>query len=206
MSAAARVTDTDEPPVRRLYRSADGRWLGGVARGLAGHLGLPVVWVRVIFLVLFFMDGLGLLIYAAFWIVVPLGVGGRTAPRPVFETTPDGRRRLRKPDRGQIFALIALAIGAAVLVGNISVDSGSGRYIWPLILVSGGVALVWRQADNARRASWTDAGATAGPSISSEVSSASPWSAPASRSSWWSAAPSPSSARPSPPPSRFSPA
>lgn len=80
MSAAARVTDTDEPPVRRLYRSADGRWLGGVARGLAGHLGLPVVWVRVIFLVLFFMDGLGLLIYAAFWIVVPLGVGGRTAP------------------------------------------------------------------------------------------------------------------------------
>ncbi|MFH8578417.1 ATP-binding protein [Streptomyces zaomyceticus] len=158
MSAAARVTDTDEPPVRRLYRSADGRWLGGVARGLAGHLGLPVVWVRVIFLVLFFMDGLGLLIYAAFWIVVPLGVGGRTAPRPVFETTPDGRRRLRKPDRGQIFALIALAIGAAVLVGNISVDSGSGRYIWPLILVSGGVALVWRQADNARRASWTDAG------------------------------------------------
>ncbi|MFH9722748.1 PspC domain-containing protein [Streptomyces sp. NPDC017254] len=158
MSAAARVTDTDEPPVRKLYRSADGRWLGGVARGLAGHLGLPVVWVRVIFLVLFFMDGLGLLIYAAFWIVVPLGVGGRTAPRPVFETTPDGRRRLRKPDRGQIFALIALAIGAAVLVGNISVDSGSGRYIWPLILVSGGVALVWRQADNARRASWTDAG------------------------------------------------
>ncbi|MEU7292226.1 PspC domain-containing protein [Streptomyces exfoliatus] len=158
MSAAARVTETDEPPVRRLYRSADGRWLGGVARGLAGHLGLPVVWVRVLFIVLSFMDGLGVLIYAAFWIVVPLGVGGRTAPRPVFETTPDGRRRLRKPDRGQIFALIALAIGGAVLVGNINVDSDSGRYVWPTILICVGVVLVWRQADNARRASWTDVG------------------------------------------------
>ncbi|MFF5787811.1 PspC domain-containing protein [Streptomyces sp. NPDC012693] len=158
MSAAARVTETDEPPVRRLYRSADGRWLGGVARGLAGHLGLPVVWVRVIFVVLFFMDGLGLLLYAAFWIVVPLGVGGRTAPRPVFETTPDGRRRLRKPDRGQVFALIALAIGGAVLVGNINVDNETGRYVWPGILICVGVVLVWRQADNARRASWTDAG------------------------------------------------
>ncbi|MGA5191716.1 PspC domain-containing protein [Streptomyces exfoliatus] len=158
MSAAARVTETDEPPVRRLYRSADGRWLGGVARGLAGHLGLPVVWVRVLFIVLFFMDGLGVLIYAAFWIVVPLGVGGRTAPRPVFETTPDGRRRLRKPDRGQVFALIALAIGGAVLVGNINVDSDSGRYVWPTILICVGVVLVWRQADNARRASWTDVG------------------------------------------------
>ncbi|MEV6249084.1 PspC domain-containing protein [Streptomyces sp. NPDC051742] len=158
MSAAARVTETDEPPVRRLYRSADGRWLGGVARGLAGHLGLPVVWVRVLFIVLSFMDGLGVLIYAAFWIVVPLGVGGRTAPRPVFETTPDGRRRLRKPDRGQIFALIALAIGGAVLVGNVNVDSDSGRYVWPTILICVGVVLVWRQADNARRASWTDVG------------------------------------------------
>ncbi|MFJ5828662.1 PspC domain-containing protein [Streptomyces sp. NPDC093089] len=158
MSAAARVTETDEPPVRRLYRSADGRWLGGVARGLAGHLGLPVVWVRVVFLVLFFMDGLGLVLYAAFWIVVPLGVGGRTHPRPLFETTTDGRRRLRKPDRGQVLALIALAIGGAVLIGNISVDNESGRYIWPGLLVCGGVALVWRQADNARRASWTEAG------------------------------------------------
>ncbi|MGW6417041.1 PspC domain-containing protein [Streptomyces sp. NPDC055055] len=158
MSAAARVTDTDEPPVRRLYRSADGRWLGGVARGLAGHLGLPVVWVRTVFVVLFFMDGLGLVLYAAFWIVVPLGVGGRKTPRPVFETSPDGRRRLRKPDRGQILALLALAVGGAVLVGNISLDKESGRYIWPGILVCVGLALVWRQADNARRASWTDAG------------------------------------------------
>ncbi|WP_306327433.1 ATP-binding protein [Streptomyces venezuelae] len=158
MSAAARVTETDEPPVRKLYRSADGRWLGGVAIGLAGHLGLPVVWVRMAFVVMFFLDGLGLLVYAAFWIVVPLGVGGRATPRAVFETTPDGRRRLRKPDRGQFFALIVLAVGAAALVGKIAADNQSGRYVWPLLLVSGGLALVWRQADNARRASWTDPG------------------------------------------------
>ncbi|MFD8208185.1 PspC domain-containing protein [Streptomyces sp. NPDC059695] len=158
MSATARVTETDEPPLRRLYRSADGRWLGGVARGLAGHLGLPVVWVRVLFVVLSFSNGLGIVLYAVFWIVVPLGVGGRSAPRSLFETTSDGRRRLRKPDRGQVVALIALGIGLAALVGNVSVDNETGRYIWPLILIAVGVALVWRQADNARRASWTDPG------------------------------------------------
>ncbi|MGW4702531.1 PspC domain-containing protein [Streptomyces sp. NPDC004285] len=158
MSATARVTETDEPPLRRLYRSADGRWLGGVARGLAGHLGLPVVWVRVLFVVLSFSNGLGIVLYAVFWIVVPLGVGGRSAPRSLFETTSDGRRRLRKPDRGQVVALFALGIGLAALVGNVSVDNETGRYIWPLILIAVGVALVWRQADNARRASWTDPG------------------------------------------------
>ncbi|MEU6928686.1 PspC domain-containing protein [Streptomyces sp. NPDC046385] len=158
MSAAARVAETDEPPVRRLYRSADGRWLGGVARGLAGHLGLPVIWVRAFFVVLLLTDGLGALLYAVFWIVVPLGVGGRAAPRSVFETTADGRRRLRKPDKGQVFALIALAVGISAFVGSINVDKQAGRYVWPSLLIGIGVVLVWRQADNARRASWTDTG------------------------------------------------
>lgn len=160
MSATARVTDTDEPPVRRLYRSADGRWLGGVARGLAGHLGLPVAWVRAVFAVLVLTEGLGLLLYAVFWIVVPLGVGGKAESRPLFEVSEDGRRRLRKPDRGQILALVALAIGASVFIANLRIDGETGRYVWPTLLIGVGVVLVWRQADNARAEVWTGRGAT----------------------------------------------
>ncbi|MFE6227199.1 PspC domain-containing protein [Streptomyces sp. NPDC057854] len=155
MSATARVTDLDEPPVRRLYRSADGRWLGGVARGLAGHLGLPVAWVRAVFAVLVFTEGLGLLLYAVFWIVVPLGLAGRAEPLSLFERTEDGRRRLRKPDRGQIVALVALAAGASVFIANLRIDGETGRYVWPTMLIGLGVVLVWRQADNARRDTWT---------------------------------------------------
>ncbi|MDQ1008893.1 signal transduction histidine kinase [Streptomyces sp. V4I23] len=155
MPLAARPTETEEMAVRKLYRSADGRMLGGVARGLAGHLGLPVVWVRLLFLALFMADGLGALLYAVFWIVVPLGVGGRAAePRSVFEITPDGRRRLRKPDTGQLFALVALLVGAAVFVGNVDTNGTANRYVWPTLLIGAGVVLVWRQADNARRARW----------------------------------------------------
>ncbi|WP_406211027.1 PspC domain-containing protein [Kitasatospora sp. NBC_01560] len=49
--------------------------LGGVAHGLAVHLGLPVTWVRVAFVLLFFAQGIGALLYAAFWFVVPIGIG-----------------------------------------------------------------------------------------------------------------------------------
>ncbi|MFJ2739097.1 PspC domain-containing protein [Streptomyces sp. NPDC087440] len=148
--------DPAGPPPRKLYRSADGRMLGGVARGLAGHLGLPVVWVRIAFFALFLMQGLGALLYAVFWFFVPLGVGGVNAePRSVFETLPDGRRRLRTPDKGQIVALIALCVGAAIFIGNVD-TSGNERYVWPLLLTGAGVVLVWRQADNARRAHWTE--------------------------------------------------
>ncbi|MFE7123688.1 PspC domain-containing protein [Streptomyces sp. NPDC057617] len=159
-SSSYRAPVPDEQPTRKLYRSADGRLLGGVARGLAGHLGLPVVWVRLVFLGLFMAQGLGALLYAVFWIVVPLGVGGTAVePRSLFEISPDGRRRLRKPDKGQIFALIALVIGAGIFVGNVNLGrSHADRYIWPLLLIGAGVVLVWRQADNARRARWTEVG------------------------------------------------
>ncbi|MFJ6384840.1 PspC domain-containing protein [Kitasatospora sp. NPDC092039] len=67
--------DGGRPPYRRLYRSPQGRMLGGVAHGLAVHLGLPVRWVRLAFVVLFFAQGIGALLYAAFWFVVPIGIG-----------------------------------------------------------------------------------------------------------------------------------
>ncbi|MCS0637105.1 PspC domain-containing protein [Streptomyces sp. LP05-1] len=159
MPVAARVPETEEPPPRRLYRSAEGRLLGGVARGLAGHLGLPVVWVRLAFLVLFAADGLGVLLYAVFWIVVPLGVGGRTTePRSLFEVTADGRRRLRTPDLGQMVAMVVLAVGAVAFVSTVDLGGSANRYIWPALLVCVGVVLVWRQADNARRARWNQSG------------------------------------------------
>ncbi|ANW18557.1 PspC domain-containing protein [Streptomyces clavuligerus] len=154
--AAPRAPVPEDVPLRKLYRSAEGRLLGGVARGLAGHLGLPVIWVRLAFLGLFLIQGVGALLYAVFWIVVPLGVGGRTAePRSVFEITGDGRRKLRKPDRGQLFAMLVLVFGAAIFIG--SIETTSSRYVWPTLLIGAGVVLVWRQADNARRARWAEA-------------------------------------------------
>ncbi|WP_030259484.1 MULTISPECIES: PspC domain-containing protein, partial [Streptomyces] len=71
--------DSGRPPYRRLYRSPQGRMLGGVAHGLAVHLGLPVRWVRFAFVLLFFAQGIGALLYAAFWFVVPIGIGEPSA-------------------------------------------------------------------------------------------------------------------------------
>jgi signal transduction histidine kinase/phage shock protein PspC (stress-responsive transcriptional regulator) len=162
MPEAASAAVEDQRPPRKLYRSSDGRWLGGVARGLAGHLGLPVIWVRVVFVGLIMADGLGSLLYAAFWFFVPLGIGGVDAGRSLTatETTPDGRRRrgVRKPDRGQVIALLAMVVVAMVFVGKVDLGGPAKAYLGPTVLVGAGVALVWRQADNARRARWMEVG------------------------------------------------
>lgn len=61
------------PPVgrKKLYRSENEKIIGGVCSGLANYLGIDVVIVRIIFLVLFFSFGIGLLPYIILWIAVP---------------------------------------------------------------------------------------------------------------------------------------
>ncbi|WP_062207367.1 ATP-binding protein [Streptomyces sp. NBRC 109706] len=141
----------DEPPVRKLYRSADGRWLGGVAQGLAGHLGVPVSWVRVILLVLFSSNGLGVLLYGIFWFVVPLGAPQTTPVAPARREF-----RLRRPDKQSLIAVLVLAVAMFALVTSVQYPI-SGTYLWPMMIIGVGAAVVWRQVDNSRRAAWAAA-------------------------------------------------
>jgi phage shock protein C len=68
-------------PVREWERSREGRWLGGVARGLANRFAIPVAAVRLVFLLSVLWGGWGVIVYVALWIAMPL------AP-PVLPTLP----------------------------------------------------------------------------------------------------------------------
>ena len=69
----ARIERAD---VRRLYRSTDDRVIAGVCGGLAEHLGIDLRLVRCVFVALALTGGAGLVLYGAFWAVVPQRPGG----------------------------------------------------------------------------------------------------------------------------------
>jgi phage shock protein C len=56
---------------KRLERKVDGRLLAGVCVGLAHHFGLDPTLVRVIFAVLAFFSGLGVIAYPVGWALIP---------------------------------------------------------------------------------------------------------------------------------------
>ena len=49
--------------------------IGGVAAGLARHLGLPSMWVRAGFVLAALLGGLGVAFYLGLWLVLPAVVG-----------------------------------------------------------------------------------------------------------------------------------
>jgi len=62
---------TDRPAAREWTRARTGIWLGGVARGLSTRLGLPVVAVRLAFILTTVFAFWGLVVYLALWVLMP---------------------------------------------------------------------------------------------------------------------------------------
>ncbi len=56
---------------KRLYRNGDDMVVAGVCSGLAAYFGIEPVFVRAIFVLLFFANGIGLLAYLILWVAVP---------------------------------------------------------------------------------------------------------------------------------------
>lgn len=144
---------------RRLYRDSEDRFLGGVASGVARHLGLNTMLVRVAFLVMVLWSGFGLLLYAALWALVPLddpslrddeaAPGLAAARRRGFR----GARGIRRRDVGLAASIGALSLGGIVLLQNLGLWV-SPRLFWPLLVAATGVALLWTQADESERRDW----------------------------------------------------
>ena len=57
--------------VKKLYRSADDRWLAGVCGGLAVHFDIDPTLVRIIFVALALIGLGGAIIYVLLWVLIP---------------------------------------------------------------------------------------------------------------------------------------
>jgi signal transduction histidine kinase/phage shock protein PspC (stress-responsive transcriptional regulator) len=147
------------PPMyapRKAYRDTRQPIIGGVAAGLARHLGVPVLWMRAGFLVAAVLGGSGIMFYAGLWLVLP-GDSLYDHEAPGLESAArQGRRpgRIRRlADSGPAVALVALGLGMVLTAEAIF---GNGLVIWALVLAVLGFGLLWRQADEAQRSRWLD--------------------------------------------------
>jgi phage shock protein PspC (stress-responsive transcriptional regulator) len=59
---------------KKLYRDTDKGMVSGVSAGLGHYFGIDAVWVRIIFILLVWGAGTGVLAYIILWIVVPAAV------------------------------------------------------------------------------------------------------------------------------------
>jgi DNA-binding NarL/FixJ family response regulator/phage shock protein PspC (stress-responsive transcriptional regulator) len=139
---------------RRAYRPADRRIVGGVATGLADHLGVPVLWVRVAFIVATWFQGVGVIAYLLLWRLLPLQTpelspGLASATRRGLRSG----RRAGPAEVAQTVALGAIGVGVLLLIQATGRGINDGLF-GPLLIGVAGLALVWRQFDDVAWRRW----------------------------------------------------
>lgn len=158
---------TDE----RWYRGSD-RILGGVCSGLATGFHIDPIWVRIAFVLMAFVQGLGILLYLILWLVMPERVEGQPGGRSGFDSMMSDVHRAWDDLRGQfggsrpgthapgdqgspatpirntwnspsmVLGLILLIAGLLFLAENLGIVNWD--VIWPAALIAIGVFLLAR--------------------------------------------------------------
>ncbi len=150
---------------RRLTRDPRKAVLGGVAAGLADHFDVDPALVRIGFILLCFLHGLGLIMYLVAWVVIPSREATPDSPpsdpppmdrimdqvREKGEAIVDDLRAGRDRDRdgrssGRVIAgAILIGVGLVFLADRLSwfywLDFGR---LWPIVLIVIGVWMIAR--------------------------------------------------------------
>jgi phage shock protein PspC (stress-responsive transcriptional regulator) len=143
------VTETptfDEAPPRRLVRTDDGRWLGGVCAGLGRYFDINPLVYRIAFAALALAGGTGVLLYIAAWLVIP---GERSQESVAVETL---RRHRDRP--WLLLGVGLLSFGALLALSEARFWPDTGN-LW-LAATLGGAALLWWHVANRDRAPQTE--------------------------------------------------
>ncbi|GAB4013013.1 PspC domain-containing protein [Nocardioides ultimimeridianus] len=119
-TAGPRVTGEQMRDLARLRRSTADRKIAGVAGGIARHLDIDPLVVRIALVVMVFFGGGGLLFYVACWLLVPADTSARA--------------RIPLDDRSRNVALwIVAGCSALAAIGD---SVGQWHFPWPLAVIA----------------------------------------------------------------------
>lgn len=144
-----------EQPTRKLYRSTTNRWIAGVCGGLAEYFSIDPIIVRIVFLVLTPSGGLGIWLYIILWIFVPTEQQAQGPPeRQATVAGPEMKNQAQQladhlHRRGEartfIGALLIIIGGLALANTLLPWRIFQWSYLWPLIIVALGLAIIFRR-------------------------------------------------------------
>src|ERR687892_1007050 len=135
-----RPSDIPPPAPRgRLVRRTDDKLIAGVASGLAAHLGVEPVLVRIGFIVLTFFGGLGALLYVLGWLLIP-AVGHEESIALAAARRPAG-----------LTSYLAMAM-VILAIGILATTFSKPGVVWAIALIAFGAYLFQQRQEQPRPA------------------------------------------------------
>ncbi len=139
----------------KLYRSVSDRMIGGVCGGLGVFLNIDPVFIRLLFVLLLFGSDFGFILYLLLWILIPeegkaYGFKDESFSTKIKSMGDDiqGAVTQPHPQSGLIIGIGLIIVGGLMFVDRLDISWLSYfnfDILWPLLLVVGGLVLLFRK-------------------------------------------------------------
>jgi phage shock protein C len=147
---------------KRITKSKTDKIIDGVCGGIAEYFGVDSVIVRLIFIVLVFFNGLGLLLYIILVIIMPKAGQVDQSPKETIQENVQeigdrvkeageglgqaASKRTGEKHRVAWFGIILILLGIFFLLDNLHLIRWINRdLLWPIIIIFVGVWLLIRR-------------------------------------------------------------
>jgi phage shock protein PspC (stress-responsive transcriptional regulator) len=118
--------------LNKAYRSSQNKIIAGVCGGLSQYFNADPNLIRAFFVILLFLDGLGIWAYLLLWIILP-----EKLDAPQEQNTPPFKIQIKN----NFVALFLMGLGAILLLNNL-VPRFTAKIFWPMILIIIGLAIL----------------------------------------------------------------
>lgn len=142
---------------KKLYRNEDGALIAGICGGLADYFDVDVTLIRVIFVLLLIGGGSGFLIYLVLWLITPVKgeeetdfkeEAGELVEKTVKKTktmAKEIKKEIKFQKRsGGFLGIVLMMLGVLILLEKIIPIFIRWDYVWPIVLITFGAYLVFR--------------------------------------------------------------
>jgi phage shock protein PspC (stress-responsive transcriptional regulator) len=131
--------------VRRLYRSTTERYIGGVCGGLGEYFNVDPAFVRILFVLLTFASGFGLLAYLVLWVSVRKRPAGTPIDEPIAASADQPIKRDYSPWSRLLPGILLIALGVIFFIHEnvywFDIEDVWEKF-WPVTLIAIGLLLV----------------------------------------------------------------
>ena len=163
-SKVEKVVEVESSEIRRLFLSQDDKIVAGVCGGIAEYLNVDSIWVRLVFLIALFMNGVGFFAYILFWVLIPENPKQKhyrtVAEEKVEEFSAKLKKEMKREERVEkvkkkvvrsessrgsfIFGGVLILIGGMFLFERFfwTID---WKFVWPSLLILLGIYFIFKR-------------------------------------------------------------
>ncbi len=150
---------SETPAVSSLYRSTTNRMIGGVAGGLGEYLNIDPTIIRIGFILLTLLNGIGIVIYLVMWLLIPTKSQASQEPNNRMKSNLEeikdrartvthslGLNKSSAENSRFWWAILIISVGFFFLFKNFGLfDTLDVSRFWPIILIGFGLIFLLKK-------------------------------------------------------------